>query len=321
MRKFKKCLITGISGSGGSYLCEHIIKKNKFIKIYGTFRSNGYKNLLQKKYKSKIKFFKCDLQIFSDINSIINKIKPDLVFHIASNANVGDSFNNPLIFSKNNNSITANLLESLRLNNSKAVIIICSSSEVYGNVEKNKMPIAENCSLKPINPYAVTKAYQDLLSQMYYETFNLKIIITRMFSDTNARRSNLFQTSFAKQIIECKRGQKKFLSHGNLSSVRTFIDIDDAMEAYWLAATKGRIGEIYNICGDKVISVKNYLSKLIKFSECSIKLKLDKSLLRKKDIFLQKGCCKKFKKHTGWKPKVDFNASIKKLLHEVGRIY
>ena len=107
------------------------------------------------------------------------------------------------------------------------------------------MPIKESQKIAPINPYAVTKTYQDLLSQVYSQSFKLKIIITRMFSYTNARRYNLFQTAFANQIVKIERGKLNYLKHGNLNSIRTFVDIEDAMDAYWLAATKGKIGEIW----------------------------------------------------------------------------
>jgi len=144
----------------------------------------------------------------------------------------------------------------------------------------------------------------------------MNIVITRMFSYTNARRSNLFQTSFANQIALIENKKKKSLSHGNLKSVRTFVDIDDAMEAYWLAATRGKIGEIYNIGGSKVISVKQFLEQLIKLSKVTIITKLDKKLLRPQDVTLQIPKVSKFRRHTGWKPKVSFNNSVKKLLNE-----
>tara|TARA_Y200000002_G_scaffold307699_1_gene263843 strand:- start:1246 stop:1683 length:438 start_codon:yes stop_codon:yes gene_type:complete len=137
-----------------------------------------------------------------------------------------------------------------------------------------------------------------------------------MFSYTNARRVNLFQTAFANQIINIEQGKQKILKHGNLNSIRTFIDIDDAMNAYWFAATKGRIGEVYNIGGNKIISVKNYLKELIKRSSKKIQTKVDKKLLRPNDVTLQIADTKKFMSHTGWKPKVEFSKSVDKLLKE-----
>jgi len=315
-RTFKSCLITGITGSGGSYLAEHILRKNKNIKLYGFYRSTGYLNLLKKKYNKKINFIKLDLTNFKILKKKINSIKPDVIFHLASNADVRGSFDYPIEHAYNNNLITVNLLEAVRKSNFNPVVMICSTSEVYGNVGKKEMPITEKQKIAPINPYAVTKVYQDLISQVYQKSFNLKIIITRMFSYTNARRINLFQTAFARQIVLCERNKLKFMRHGNLNSIRTFVDIEDAMEAYWLAAKKGKIGEIYNIGGNKVISVKNFLNELLKLSKKKITTKLDPNLLRPQDVALQIPSSKKFIKHTGWKPRVSFKISVEKLLKE-----
>jgi GDP-mannose 4,6-dehydratase len=320
-RNFKKCLITGITGSGGSYLAEHILKKTKNIKIFGLYRSNGYKDLLKKNTNKKISFFKVDLKNFSKLKKIIQEINPDVVFHIASNADVRASFDNPIEFTNNNNLITANLLECFRQLKQDPIIVICSTSEVYGAVTKKDVPINENQRIAPANPYAVSKTFQDLLSQVYFKSFNLKIIITRMFSYTNSRRKNLFQTAFANQIAEIEKGKLKQLKHGNLKSIRTFVDIDDAMEAYWLAAKKGKIGEVYNIGGNKIISVKQFLKELIKLAKCKIKHSIDKKLLRPQDVTLQIPNVKKFTKHTGWVPKVSFQESVKKLLNDCRKKY
>ena len=312
-RRFKKCLITGITGSGGSYLAEHILSKDHKIKIFGIYRSLGNKNLLKNK---RIKLFKGDLCNFNKTQKIIKKINPDLIFHLASTTNVSESFNLPKKTIENNNTVTLNLLEVIRINKINPLIIICSTSEVYGKISKKDIPIKETKNISPVNPYSVSKAFQDLLSQIYFESYRLKIIITRMFSYMNARKNYLFQTAFAKQIVDIERGKKKILTHGNLSSIRNIIDISDAMEAYWLAAKRGRIGEIYNISGEKVISVGNYLKKLKKLSNVKIKSKIDKKLLRPVDVTLQIADAKKFIRDTHWSPKISFEKSMEKLLEE-----
>tara|TARA_Y100000590_G_scaffold447817_1_gene583610 strand:+ start:525 stop:1487 length:963 start_codon:yes stop_codon:yes gene_type:complete len=311
-RKFKKCLITGITGSGGSYLAEHILSKDKNIKIYGIYRSYGYKNLFSK--NKRVKIFKGDLTNQNRVQKIIQKIKPDLIFHLASSADVRKSFDIPYAFINNNINLTINLLESIRKLSLKPLIVVCSTSEVYGLVSKNEIPIKENQIMRPASPYAVSKSTQDLLAQIYHKNYGQKIVITRMFSYTNARRKDLFATSFANQISQIEKGKLKILKHGNLESVRTFVDISDAMEAYWLTAKKGKVGEIYNIGGKKTIKVKDFLKELIKNSNSKIITKLDKKLLRPTDVTLQIPNCKKFQKDTGWKLKIPFKKSVKKLL-------
>ena len=316
-RNFKKCLITGITGSGGSYLAEHILSKNNKIKIFGIYRSAGNKNLLKSK---RIKLLKGNLCNFSKTQKIIKKVNPDLIFHLASTANVRESFDFPRKTIENNNAVTLNLLEVIRINKINPLIIICSTSEVYGKVSKKDIPIKETKNINPVNPYSVSKAFQDLLSQSYFKSYGLKIIITRMFSYTNARRNDLFQTAFANQIANIERGKKKILIHGNLNSVRNIIDINDAMEAYWLTAKRGKIGEIYNISGEKVISVGNYLKKLKKLSNVKIKSKIDKKLLRPVDVTLQIANTKKFVRDTHWSPKISFKKSMKNLLQECRKL-
>ena len=322
-RNFKKCFITGLTGSGGSYLCEHILKRDKKIKIYGSYRSKGYLQFIKKKYKNKkrVYFDKLNLQSFSNTKKILNKIKPDLIFHLASNADVRGSFDTPKEIIENNNSITLNLLEAVRKLKIKPIVVICSTSEVYGIVKKSDTPIKEVLKMNPANPYGSSKAFQDIVSQVYQRSFGLNIIITRAFSYTNARRTNLFQTAFAKQIISIERGSKNILTHGNLKSVRCILDVEDVMEAYWLTAKKGLIGEIYNIGGKTPITVGKYLNELIKLSKIKVKCKQDPKLLRPVDVTLQIPDTSKFSKHTGWKPKIPFKVSIKKLLNECRELY
>ena len=312
-RKFKKCLITGISGSGGSYLAEYIKKKNKNIKIFGTTRRSSFK--IKKKLEKIAKIEKLDLRNYSKLKKFLKVNRPDLIYHLASYADVRKSFIKPTEVIENNYQITINLLEAIKNLKINPLIMICSTSEVYGDVKKNQIPIKENLLMQPVSPYALSKCFQDLAAQVYYKAYKLNIIITRMFSYTNARRFNLFQSSFAKQIVDIEKGKKNLLVHGNLNSVRTLIDTDDALEAYWLAATKGKIGEIYNISGKDVMTVKQVLKFLIKNSKKKIKCKLSKNLIRPKDVTLQIASSKKFMKHTSWRPKISANKSLIKLLN------
>lgn len=314
MRRFKKILITGISGSGGSYLAEHILsKKIQNLKLYGFVKNTNSENI---KKLSKVKIIKCDLTNFQFTKKKINLIKPDCIFHLASLTDVRYSFEDPKKFIENNNSITLNLLEAVRLLEINPLIIICSSSEVYGQVSRKNVPIKEDCQIKPASPYAVSKVFQDLVSQNYYQNFGLKIIITRMFTYFNPRRTNLFASNWANQVAKIEAGEEKELRHGNLNSIRTMIDITDAMEAYWVAAKKGKIGEIYNMGGITTVNIGEFLKILKREAKCYIKTKLDPQLLRPTDVTLQIPCTKKFYKDTGWKPKIQFNTSVKNLLNE-----
>ena len=267
-RIFKKALITGISGSGGSYLAEYILKNHKSVKIYGLYRKYNKTNLIN--LKNKAHLIKCDLNNFSSIKSILKKFKPDVIFHLASEADVRKSFDEPYKFINNNNNITLNLLESVRQIGTDPIIQICSTSEVYGNYEKNKT-LNEKVGLNPNNPYAVSKLFQDVLAKNYFINYGLKVIITRMFTYLNPRRINLFASHWAYQINLIKNKKKKCLEHGNLNSTRTIMDVRDAMRAYWMAATLCDVGSIYNIGSNKKILLSKFLKILIKKSKIKIK--------------------------------------------------
>ncbi len=321
----KTILITGTSGSGGSYLAEHILKKNKY-KVVGLIRNKkkikSYNLKVLLKYK-KFNFKYSNLNNTKNLTKIINNLKPKIIFHLASVADVRKSFFKPYNIVKQNNNCTLTLLEAVRMSKINPRIMICSTAEVYGNVKKKFQPINEKNIINPINPYAVSKTFQDLISQNYCQLYNMDIVITRMFTYLNARRTNLFASAFAYQILRFMKKPNKIhiLKHGNLDSLRTMLDIRDAMEAYWLAATKGKKGEIYNICGEITISVRDFLDYLIKISNIKIKKKIDKKLLRPNDIKIQLADCRKFKKDTGWSIKYNFNQSMKFFFNECKKIF
>ena len=275
-RKFKKCFITGIGGSGASFLAEFLLNAEPKMKILGLARK---KNKTTANLNKKIKIIECDMNNFNKLKKIIKKYKPDLIYNFASNANVRESFINPRDIILNNNNSCLNLFESVRsINKYKPLIISVSTSEVYGLVKKSETPIVENCNYSPANPYAVSKTFQDLLAQNYIKNFNFKIIITRMFSYLNSRRLSLFASSWAKQIVDIENNKQKFVKHGNLNSIRTIISTYDMCNAYYLAAKRGVVGEIYNIGSTSPIKISQILKRLIKLSkENTIKTKLDRS--------------------------------------------
>jgi len=297
-RDFKKCLITGIGGSGASYLAQYLLNIEPNLKIIGLSR----KSKILTKLSKKIRIIQCDMNNFKKLKNIINNNKPDLIYNFASDANVKQSFVEPRKIILNNNNSCINLFEAIRLTkNYRPLIISISTSEVYGIVKKDQTPIIETCRYNPANPYAVSKTFQDLLSQNYIKNFDFKIIITRMFSYLNPRRLTLFASNWAKQIVDIENKKIKFLKHGNLNSIRTIISTHDMCNAYYLAAKKGRLGEIYNIGSTYPIKISKILKKLINLSsKKKIKKKLDKNLLRKTDVTLQIPNITKFQKHTNW---------------------
>lgn len=311
-RRPRRVLITGITGSGGSYLAEHILRHEKGVAVHGLSRWHSAARGQERPQGAVI--HECDLLDFGSVLSALKASRPDAVFHLAAHANVRTSFQTPGAVLSNNVLGTSNLLEAIRLLGLDPVIQICSTSEVYGQVGPKDVPIDEETPLRPVSPYAVSKTAQDLLGWSYFRCYGLRVIRTRMFTYLNPRRTDLFATSFARQVARIELGLQKVLLHGNLASVRTFIDVRDSVRAYWEAVLRCKPGEAYNIGGTTTMTVGGCLARLEALASVKIPKKRDPRLLRPADVTLQIPSVEKFRRATGWRPRYGFDESLRSLL-------
>jgi GDP-4-dehydro-6-deoxy-D-mannose reductase len=307
----ERVLITGIGGSGASYLAEWILENHPEVEVHGFSRWHTH----SKASNPGVLVHEVDLMDFSSVLRGLQKCWPSVIFHMASHANVRACFDTPLAVLNNNIMGTANLLEAWRYrhNDGKSVFVMCSTSEVYGQVDPKHVPINEDCPIRPASPYAVSKLAQDALSHTYWLNYRLPVVRTRMFSYFNPRRTDIFSSAFAKQVAEIERGERKELVHGNLDSVRTLLDIRDVCSAYWAAATCPP-GEVYNIGGESTMSVGDFLEMLKTHARVPIPTKLDPRLKRPTDVTLQIPDSTKFKHRTGWSPQYKLEDSVQHLL-------
>ena len=303
-------------------MADYLVYKVPEAQVHGTTRWHSTattKNL--DLCRDLVTVHSCDLKDFSSTLRLINAVKPTHIFHLASLANIKDAFINPLSTIENNIMSTANLLEAIKFAEQKPLVQICSTSEVYGQPGPEYFPIKEDCPLRPINPYAVSKLTQDGLGHAYYCSYDMKIIITRAFGYINPRRDDLFATSFAKQIVQIENGVKDTLYHGDLTPSRTLIDVRDIAKAYWMLMDTGVPGEAYNIGSEEPIKVGDCLEMLISLAKVPIKTKVSEDLLRPSDIFVQTPCINKFKAVTDWSPTYTLKESLQNLLeYQRGRI-
>jgi len=321
----KKILITGINGSGASYLAEFLVTVPD-MEVQGITRwhtdrsrvSGGYSNL--QNAQSKIKLFECDLSDLSSVIRVLEETKPDVIYHMASHANVRLCFVNPISIFNNNTNCTLNLLEGLRILKMKPIVHFSGTSEIYGQVRPEDVPIKETHPIDPVNVYAISKLAQEKLCNSYWLTYQIPVILTRAFSYINPRRPDIFSSAFARQVVEIERGKRKSLVHGNLDSTRTVIDIRDIVEAYWLSVKYCKPGEAYNIGGIISIKVGEFLEELIKHSSANIKTETDPTLLRPVDVTMQIPDITKFTKATGWSPTRTLPDSIEFLLNYYRKI-
>jgi GDP-4-dehydro-6-deoxy-D-mannose reductase len=312
-----KIFITGASGSCGSYLCEYL-SRNPNMEVYGTIRRNR-QHLRPEGYN----LCEIELTVFNEIYFSLKYHKPDIIFNLAANADVRGSFDRPIEVLNNNIFSTANLLEAVALLKKQEgydpIIQHCSTSEVYGIITEKDGPVDENYPLKPVNVYAVSKLTQEQLALAYHKMYGLRVIVTRAFGYINPRRNNIFSTAFARQLVEIERGKRQTLEHGNLDSVRTLMDVRDICRAYWYAATQGEVGEVYNIGSTQPISVKDFLTLLVRKSNMkdkAMRFKTNEDLLRPVDVTLQIPNTKKFLARTGFYCDHTLDESIKWLLEE-----
>jgi GDPmannose 4,6-dehydratase/GDP-4-dehydro-6-deoxy-D-mannose reductase len=311
----KRALITGIAGSGGSHLAEYLVD-NEDIEVHGVSRWHSTtSNANLKRIKDDIILHECDLNDLSATIRTIEAAKPDYIFHLAAHANVHVCFSNPIAVLQNNINNTINLFEAIRIVGLDPIIQFCGTSEVYGQVDKENTPITEQHPLQPVNIYAVSKLTQEKIASSYYHSYGMKTILTRMFAYINPRRGDIFSSAFARKIVEIERGERDVLTHGNLESVRTLIDVRDAMETYWIACQKCEYGVPYNIGGESIISVGDFLEQLKKQANVPIRSMVDKKLLRPVDVTLQVPDVSKFINATGWKPRYSLEESVDFLLN------
>jgi len=310
----ERVLITGITGFVGSHLSEFLLDKN--VEIYGIERWRSKTENIDH-IKDKLKLIKADVRDAHSIENVIKKVEPNYIFHLAAQSFVPMSWNAPIETLETNIIGTVNLLEGVRKSEIDPKIHIAGSSEEYGMVYPNELPIKETNPLRPLSPYGVSKVAQDRLGYQYHKSYGLKIVITRAFNHTGPRRGESFVTSnFSKQIAEIEKGIKKpEISVGNLEAKRDFTDVRDIVKGYWLAINKCEYGEVYNLCSGKARSIKDVLDLLISLSKVKkIKIVQDPSRMRPSDVPILQGDFTKFHERTGWKPEIPFEKTMKDLL-------
>lgn len=318
-----RALITGVSGMVGSHLTDFLLENTDWD-IYGMCRwrspLDNVQHLLDRvNRKDRLYFLDGDLDDYISLVNVVERCRPDYVFHLAAQSYPTTSFTSPLKTLETNILGTERLLEALRrCPDIDPVIHVCSSSEVFGRVPRHKLPINEDCSFHPASPYAISKMGTDVLGRYHAEAYGQKCLITRMFTHTGPRRGDVFaESTFAKQIAMIEEGLlPPVVKTGNLNSLRTWADVRDAVRAYYMLVTVNPIpGEVYNIGGAFSCTVGEMLEHLISIStRVDITMEMDQTRLRPLDADLQLPDTSKFRTHTGWQPEISFEQTMQDLL-------
>lgn len=306
----------------GSHLADHLLEHTDW-EVFGLCRwrspLDNISHLLPRiNNKDRVHLVYGDVRDYLSIHEAMVKAKPDYVFHLAAQSYPMTSFDSPLDTLETNVQGTANVLEALRKNDIDAITHVCSSSEVFGRVPPEKLPIDEECTFHPASPYAISKVGTDLIGRFYAEAYNMTVMTTRMFTHTGPRRGDVFaESTFAKQIAMIEAGViPPVVKAGNLDSLRTFADVRDAVRAYHMLVTVNPIpGAYYNIGGTYSCPVGDMLNSLLSMSSVrDIAVETDPERLRPIDADLQVPDTSKFKAVTGWEPVIPFEQTMSDLL-------
>ena len=306
-----RVLITGASGFVGRHLAAHLRKVQPQAAIYGTM-------LVPQESASAAVNKSCalDLRDEGQVRRLIDDCKPDAIYHLAAQAFVPRSFENPWETLENNIRSQLNIIQSCLALKMRPRILIVGSAEIYGAVAAHQLPMTEETSLQPNSPYSVSKAAQDMLGLQFYLSHQMPIMRARPFNHIGPGQNIRFVApAFAMQIakIEAKQ-QAPCIYIGNLQARRDFTDVRDIVRAYHLMIEKGRPGEAYNVASGKAYSIQYVLDTLLDMSGIKIETQVDPARLRPVDVPEIRGDAGKLRRDTGWQPKRPFEAALHDVL-------
>jgi GDP-4-dehydro-6-deoxy-D-mannose reductase len=310
-----RVLITGITGFAGSHLADYLLAEQPGVEIYGICRWRSRRENITH-LGDRVQLAEADLRDGSSLRQVVADVRPDAIFHLAAQSFVPTSWRAPTETLTTNIAGQSNLFEAVRSVGLDPVIQIAGSSEEYGLVLPDEVPIRESNPLRPLSPYAVSKVAQDLLAYQYFRSYGMKTVRTRGFNHTGPRRGDVFVSSnFAKQIAAIEAGrQQPVIRVGNLDAVRDFTDVRDMVRAYWLAVTRATPGEVYNLGSGRGITIRELLDLLIGMSDVRVEIELDPERLRPSDVEVLLADSSKFRNETGWEPVIPLETTLNDLL-------
>jgi GDP-4-dehydro-6-deoxy-D-mannose reductase len=310
-----RALITGITGFAGSHLAEYLLERQPDVEVWGLYRWRSRMDNLDR-VQGRVRLVECDLRDATSAHHALAQSRPDVVFHLAAQSFVPASWKAPNETMVTNVVGQTNLFEAVRQLGLDPTVQIACSSEEYGMVHPDEVPITESNPLRPLSPYAVSKVAQDMMAYQYFESYGLKTVRTRGFNHTGPRRGDVFVTSnFAKQIASIEAGlQEPVIRVGNLEAVRDFTDVRDMVRAYWLAVTRAKPGEVYNVATGHGITIQELLDRLLALSTAEVRVEQDPDRMRPSDVVRLIGDSSKFRRDTGWEPEIPFDQTLADLL-------
>lgn len=313
----KKILITGCSGFVARHFIEYLSSLKIEAEIYGIDIIKPPYDIRQYLPELKINFMELDMTDTEQLELLFHQFTPDYILHLAAYSSVAYSWKNPAKSFMNNSNIFLNLINVVQKYNPKCRVLSVGSSEEYGNVEREDLPIRENQLLRPNNPYAVARVSQEMLSKIFSETFHLNIIMTRSFNHIGPGQDKRFAVpGFISRMLTIKRNGSSSgeIETGDLNIVRDFVDVRDVVRAYYMLFMEGKSGEIYNICTGQGVLLKELIGMIADQLEIEVKTKVDPKLIRPSDNKIIVGSPFKIKSELGWQPEISLGDTIQDMI-------
>jgi GDP-4-dehydro-6-deoxy-D-mannose reductase len=314
----KKILITGIGGFVGRHFVDYLQNSPREFEIHGIARSKpqGMFYSDQLSHNIKIHHHQADVTDTARIQSVINEVQPDQILHLAAQSSVAESWISPAPSFMNNISGFLNIIEAVRQGSCTPRILSIGSSEQYGRINENDLPLAEDHPLNPDNPYAAGRVAQEHLAMVYHDGYGLDICCTRSFNHCGPGQSDRFvASSIALQFARIAQGrQDKTIHIGNGSIVRDFLDVRDVIRAYTLLLEKGVSGEVYNICSGRGYSIRELVTLLADKRKTKVQIVEETQKMRPRDNPSIIGNNAKVRAAVNWQPEIPLDTSLDEMV-------
>jgi GDP-4-dehydro-6-deoxy-D-mannose reductase len=311
----RSILITGMSGFVGGHLADYIHRLRPEVALHGMSRSAPSWDFIPARVSLMrvMSFHAGDMQDASWVNATIQKIHPEAIIHLAAQSSVAESWRNPRETVLNNLSLLLNVLEAVRQNALSPRILMVGSSEVYGPVTGQDLPLHETHPVHALNPYAAARAAQENLARNYIDGYHIPIVSTRSFNHIGPGQDARFVvSSIAKQVAEIARGRREpVLTIGNGSIIRDFTDVREVVEAYLALIERGRSGEIYNVCSGTGRKIADIVTALLSIGGVSAAIRSSSDLMRPHENPIIVGSNEKIRHEIGWQPRIPFEESLR----------
>jgi len=300
-----KALIIGGAGFVGKYLLRHLSQTYPWqlhvTKLPSETLVSGHATIH-------------DLNILNkdEILCLLNEVRPDYIFHLAAQSSVSVSWKRPDLTADINIKGCLNLLDALRDSGLSARILLIGSGEEYGHIRPEDTPVTENTLPRPGNIYAVTKACQNMIGNVYAKAYQMDIMMVRAFNHIGPEQTPVFVAAdFCRQVAMIEKGlAQPVMKVGNLSARRDFTDVRDVVRAYGLLIQKGQRGETYNIGSGCAIEINTLLQKILDMSTCPVTVETDPAKLRPVDVPVIEADITKISQCTGWKPEIPLDTTL-----------